>query len=92
MRTDEVTAQTRGLSKTKEGVVVSNKMQKTVVVVVEMPIRHRRYGKYIKRRKRYVAHDAENECQVGDRVLLAESRPLSRTKRWRVRSVVERAA
>jgi small subunit ribosomal protein S17 len=81
----------RGKQKTREGVVVSDKMDKTVVVAVDRLVKHQLYKKYIRRRKRYKAHDEENQCSVGDRVLIAETRPLSRDKRWRVRAIVEKA-
>ena len=74
--------------RTKVGVVVSDKMDKTVVVVVERITRHRLYGRTMKRSKKYHAHDEENRCKIGDRVVIAESRPLSKTKRWRVREIV----
>ena len=76
--------------KTRIGRVVSDKMDKTVVVVVETPKRHPLYKKTIKRVARYKAHDEKNECQVGDQVRIIESRPLSREKRWRVVEIVER--
>ena len=78
-------------SKVREGVVIRDKMDKTVVVAVHRLVKHARYGKYIKRRSNYKAHDEANSCQVGDRVLIAETRPLSKDKRWRVRSIVEKA-
>jgi len=77
--------------KTRNGVVVKAKMQKTVVVEVTRRVRHAKYGKLLKRRARYMAHDAESTCKVGDRVLLEETRPLSKNKRWRVKEVVTRA-
>jgi len=77
--------------KVRLGLVVSNKMDKTVVVAVETPKRHRLYRKTIKRLVRYKAHDAKNECQVGDKVLIVETRPLSREKRWRVSEIVAKA-
>ena len=73
------------------GIVVSDKMDKTVVVMVERLVKHPLYGKYIKRRKKYMAHDENNECRIGDKVLIEETRPLSRRKRWRVRQILERA-
>ncbi|MBX6422031.1 30S ribosomal protein S17 [Thermosulfurimonas sp. F29] len=73
------------------GTVVSNKMDKTVVVVVERLVQHPLYKKYIKRRKKFMAHDERNECEIGDRVLIEETRPLSRHKRWRVKKILERA-
>jgi small subunit ribosomal protein S17 len=83
---------TRGLLKIKEGYVTSNKMDKTAVVSVLYKMKHPQYGKFVSRTKKYVAHDEKNECQIGDRVQIAESRPLSKTKRWRVQKIVERAA
>jgi len=75
---------------TKVGTVVSNKMQKTVVVAVENLVKHDMYQKYIKRTSKFLAH-AENELNVGDRVVIEETRPLSKRKRWNVREVIERA-
>ena len=85
------TAQARGYRKVREGLVVSDKMDKTVVVQVEDRVKHPKYGKVIRRTKRYKAHDGENACGVGDRVLLMETRPLSATKRWRVAEIIEKA-
>jgi len=82
---------TRGYRKVREGLVVSDKMDKTVVVQVEDRVKHPKYGKVIRRTKRYKAHDGENACGVGDRVLLMETRPLSATKRWRVAEILEKA-
>jgi small subunit ribosomal protein S17 len=73
------------------GVVVSNKMQKTVVVAVERLVKHPMYLKYIKRQTKFAVHDESNSCQIGDKVEITESRPLSRTKRWRVSKIVEKA-
>jgi small subunit ribosomal protein S17 len=81
----------RGLRKTRTGVVVSNKMDKTVVVAVVRMTRHALYKKYIKRRVRYKAHDTEKKCQVGDTVIIRECRPLSKEKRWRVVEILRRA-
>ena len=72
------------------GVVTSDKMQKTRVVIVERRLAHAKYGKYMTSRKKYKAHDEKNEFKVGDRVLIVESRPLSRDKRWRVEKLIER--
>lgn len=80
------------VKKTRQGFVVSNKMDKSVVVAVERKIPHKLYGKYIRQQVKYMAHDASNQCQVGDLVVIEECRPLSRRKRWLVRSIVERAA
>jgi small subunit ribosomal protein S17 len=83
---------TRGVPrKTREGLVVSDKMDKTVVVAVEDRVKHALYGKVIRRTSNLKAHDEENSCGVGDRVLLMETRPLSATKRWRVVQVIEKA-
>ncbi len=81
----------RGYRKVREGLVVSDKMDKTVVVVVEDRVKHPKYNKVLRRRTKYVAHDELNECGVGDRVVLSETRPLSATKRWRVAQIVEKA-
>lgn len=81
----------RGQQKTMVGRVVSDKMDKTVVVVVENLGRHPLYGKVLKTSKRYKAHDQDNSCHMGDQVRIAESRPLSREKRWVVEEIVERA-
>jgi small subunit ribosomal protein S17 len=85
------TEQARGYRKVREGLVVSDKMDKTVVVEVEDRVKHPKYGKVIRRTKKYKAHDGENACGVGDRVLLMETRPLSATKRWRVAQILEKA-
>ena len=77
--------------KTQQGAVVSSGMDKSVVVLVERKVRHKLYGKYIRRRVKYMAHDAANECNIGDTVLIEECRPLSKKKRWLVRTIVERA-
>lgn len=81
----------RGKAKTREGVVVSDKMQKTVVVMVERMVQHAKYRKYLRRRSKVKAHDEQNRCGIGDRVLIAETRPLSRDKRWTVRAILEKA-
>lgn len=83
--------QDRARAKTREGIVVSSSMDKTVVVAVKRTVRHARYRKYRTMSTKYLAHDERNECGVGDRVLIAETRPLSKRKRWRLRSIVERA-
>ena len=82
----------RGNAKSLTGIVVSDKMDKTVVVLVERLVKHSVYKKYVRRRKRFAAHDEANECRVGDTVLIRQSRPLSRTKRWRVSKVLQRVA
>ncbi len=70
---------------------MSNGMDKSVVILVERKVRHKLYGKYIRRRMKYMAHDENNECNVGDTVLIEECRPLSKNKRWRVLTILERA-
>lgn len=77
--------------KTKIGSVISNKMDKSVVVQVDRRIRHKLYGKFIRKRVKYMADDPKSICNVGDVVLIEECRPLSKNKRWRVRSIVEQA-
>jgi small subunit ribosomal protein S17 len=91
MSTTEETKSKSKNERTKTGVVVSNKMQKTVVVAVENLVKHGMYQKYIKRTSKFLAH-AENALNVGDRVVIEESRPLSKRKRWAVREVVEKAS
>lgn len=81
----------RPLRQTLTGIVVSDKMDKTVTVVVERTIMHRLYKRFVKRTAKFAAHDEKNECKVGDRVVIVSSRPLSKNKRWRVREIVERA-
>jgi len=82
---------TRGLRKERAGVVISDRMQKTVVVSVERTVMHPKYKKYLRRRTKVKAHDESNTCRIGDRVVIVESRPLSRDKRWRVSRVLERS-
>ncbi len=81
----------RGFRKTREGLVVSDKMDKTVVVAVEDRVKHALYGKVIRRTSKLKAHDEANSAGIGDRVQIMETRPLSATKRWRLVSVVEKA-
>ncbi len=85
------TTEQRSDRKVREGLVVSDKMDKTVVVAVENRFKHRLYGKVVRRTSRLKAHDARNECGTGDRVLIMETRPTSKTKRWRVVEVLEKA-
>lgn len=82
----------RGMKRQLLGTVVSDKMEKSVVVLVERTVKHPLYKKFVKRYKKFAAHDEQNSCQVGDRVVIIESRPLSKTKRWRVSQIVEKAA
>ena len=76
---------------TLTGVVVSDKMDKTVTVAVERTIMHRLYKRFVKRTAKFAAHDEQNECKIGDRVVIVSSRPLSKNKRWRVSEIVEKA-
>jgi small subunit ribosomal protein S17 len=81
----------RGIRRQMIGTVTSNKANKTVTVLVERLVKHRLYLKYVKRRTKFAAHDDRNDCRIGDKVLISESRPISKTKRWRVVKVVEKA-
>jgi small subunit ribosomal protein S17 len=81
----------RGLRKTQDGVVVSSKMDKTIVVSVGRKVRHAAYGKYVRRTKKFYAHDESNQCGVGDKVRIVETRPISKLKRWKVESVLKKA-
>lgn len=81
----------RNLRKTRTGVVTSNKMDKTISVDVERKVKHPLYGKFMKRNKKFLAHDEENTCNIGDTVRIAETRPLSKNKKWRLVEVLERA-
>jgi len=81
----------RNLRKTRIGVVKSNKMNKTITVTVERKVKHPIYGKFVKKTTSFHAHDEKNECTVGDVVKIMESRPLSKTKRWRLVEIVEKA-
>ena len=87
----ETTEKKKGIERTKVGVVVSNKMMKTVVVAVENTFMHKMYQKYIKRTSKFMAH-AENPLNVGDRVVIEETRPMSKRKRWNVKEVLEGAS
>jgi small subunit ribosomal protein S17 len=80
----------RNLRKTKLGVVSSNKMDKTITVNVERKVKHPLYGKFLKKTTKFHAHDEKNECSIGDTVKIMESRPMSKTKRWRLVEVVEK--
>ena len=81
----------RNLRKERTGVVSSNKMEKTITVVVERRLRHPLYGKFVKKSKKFTAHDEENSCGIGDTVKIVESRPLSKKKRWKLVEILERA-
>jgi small subunit ribosomal protein S17 len=84
-------AKTRGLRKTQEGVVVSSKMNKTIVVSVVRQVRHAAYGKYVRQTKKFYAHDESNQCGVGDKVRIIETRPVSKLKRWKLETVLRKA-
>jgi small subunit ribosomal protein S17 len=88
---DNAAAAPRTQRKVREGLVVSDKMDKTVIVEVEDRVKHALYGKVLRRTRKLQAHDEQNACGVGDRVSLMETRPLSRTKRWRVVEILEKA-
>ncbi len=81
----------RGMKRQLVGTVLSNKMDKTVTVRVERTVIHPIYKKFIRRRTKFAAHDAENTCSIGDRVLISESKPISKLKRWRVSQIIEKA-
>ena len=81
----------RNLRKNRVGIVVSDKMDKTVVIAIEEHVKHQKYGKVIKRTIRLKVHDENNECGVGDKILVAETRPLSADKRWRLVEIIEKA-
>lgn len=81
---------TRNLRKERIGVVVSNKMDKTIVIAVERKVKHAKYGKFVKRRSKFTAHDEANTCNIGDTVRIMETRPLSKNKCWRLVEIIER--
>ena len=81
----------RQLRRTRTGLVVSNKMDKSVVVSVERKVKHPIYGKFVKKTTKFMAHDEKNECGIGDTVLIQETRPLSKNKNWRLVQILERA-
>ena len=85
-----VTKPQRNHRKERIGIVVSNKMKKSIVVSVERKLRHSKYGKFIKMTKKFMAHDEKNECSIGDRVRIMETRPLSKNKNWRLVEVIEK--
>jgi len=82
---------TRNLRKTRIGIITSDKMEKTITVSVERRVKHPLYGKFMKKTKKYHAHDEDNTARIGDRVRIMETRPLSKSKRWRLVEVIERA-
>ena len=81
----------RNTRRVKVGIVTSNKMDKTIVVATEESVRHALYGKSVKKTKKFMAHDPENQCSIGDKVKIMETRPLSKNKRWRLVEIVEKA-
>ena len=81
----------RNLRKERIGVVVSNKMDKSIVVMVERKVKHPKYGKFVKKSTKFMAHDEKNDCNIGDTVRIMETRPLSKNKCWRLVEIVERA-
>jgi len=81
----------RGIKRQLVGTVVSDKMDKTAVVQVERLVKHPLYKKYIRRRNKFAAHDNDNRCDIGDKVLITESRPISKLKRWRITDIIEKA-
>ena len=81
----------RGIRRELQGIVASDKMDKTVVVLVERLEKHRLYKKYVRRHNKYAAHDENNECRIGDKVMIKESKPISKKKRYRVCKIVEKA-
>jgi small subunit ribosomal protein S17 len=81
----------RNKRKVREGLVSSNKMDKSILVSVERKLKHPKYGKFLKRTTKLMAHDENNECQIGDKVRVMETRPLSKSKRWRLVEIIERA-
>ncbi len=87
----ESTEATRNFRKEKVGVVTSNKMEKSIVVAVERKVKHAKYGKFLNKTSKFVAHDEKNECAIGDTVRIMETRPLSKTKCWRLIEVIEKA-
>jgi len=81
----------RNLRKERVGIVTSNKMDKSIIVAVERKVKHPKYGKFVKKTTKFVAHDEKNDCQAGDVVKIMETRPLSKTKNWRLVEIIERA-
>jgi small subunit ribosomal protein S17 len=88
---EQTNTEKRGLRKERTGLVVSNKMNKSIVVAVERKVKHPKYGKFIKLTTKFMAHDEKNESKIGDLVTIAETRPLSKRKNWRLKQIVERA-
>ena len=84
------TTEVRNFRKEKVGVVTSNKMEKSIVIAVERKVKHEKYGKFLNKTSKFVAHDEKNECNIGDTVSIMETRPLSKTKNWRLVAILER--
>ena len=87
----EIDKAERNLRKERVGIVVSDKMQKTIVVMIEESVKHKKYGKIMKRSVKFKAHDENNDCGIGDKVRIMETKPLSKDKRWRLVEIVEKA-
>jgi small subunit ribosomal protein S17 len=87
----EQTVEKRGLRKERIGTVVSNKLNKSIVVAVERKVKHPKYGKFIKKTSTFMAHDENNDCSIGDKVMITETRPLSKNKNWRLKQIIEKA-
>ena len=85
------TTEVRNFRKEKVGVVTSNKMEKSIVIAVERKVKHEKYGKFLNKTSKFVAHDEKNDCNIGDTVLIMETRPLSKQKGWRLVKILERA-
>jgi len=88
---EEVKVESRNLRKERVGIVTSNKMTKTITVLVERKMQHPIYGKFVKKSKKFAAHDEKDECNIGDTVRIMETRPISKNKRWRLVEILERA-
>lgn len=88
---ENTSAVDRNLRKERIGIVVSNKMTKSITVAVERMEKHAKYGKFLKKTSKFMAHDEKNECGIGDRVKIMETRPLSKSKRWRLVEIIEKA-
>ena len=91
MLVNKLRMEKRNLRKERIGIVTSDKMNKSVVVAVERKVKHPKYGKFVKKTTKFVAHDEKNDCNIGDTVRIMETRPLSKTKNWRLVEIVERA-
>jgi small subunit ribosomal protein S17 len=87
----ESTMETRNIRKERIGVVVSNKMDKSITVEIQRRVKHPMYGKFVKKSSRFMAHDETNDCNIGDKVRIVETRPLSKNKCWRLQEIIERA-